>query len=115
MQEEKVQYVICRTSNTFAAGPSGVGYKILRWAHKVCPDILTYIYNLVLTDGNHPWHHATIIAINKLGKPDYSAPKAHCPISLLECAGKLLEKIVTNQFQLNISSYQLISNAQFSS
>ncbi len=27
---------------------------------------------------------------------DYSQAKAYCPISLLECTGKLMEKIIAN-------------------
>jgi hypothetical protein len=32
--------------------------------------------------------------VNKPQKPDYTIPKAYRPITLMECTGKLLEKIV---------------------
>ena len=57
----------------------------------------------------------TIVTINKPGKPDYSVPKAHQPVSLLECTGKLLEKIVANRFQRDIKAHQLMSKSQFGS
>jgi len=68
-----------------------------------------------MAEGVHPWHHATIVVLNKPGKPDYSIPKAYRPISLLECRGKLLEKIIAKCFQHDIENHQLMSMSQFGS
>ena len=87
----------------------------MKWAYEAQPDVVTHLLDTALSDGDHPWHHATIVTINKPGKPDYSVPKAHRPISLLECMGKVLEKIVANRFQRDIEAYQLLSNSQFGS
>lgn len=57
----------------------------------------------------------TVVAINKPFKPDYSKPKAYQPISLIECAGKLLEKIVTKQINDNIQAHDLLPMTQFGS
>ena len=53
--------------------------------------------------------------INKPDKPDYSLPKAYRPISLLECAGKLLEKVVTNRINRDITMHRLLPMTQFRS
>jgi hypothetical protein len=53
--------------------------------------------------------------INKPDKPDYSLPKAYRPISLLECMGKLLEKVVAKRFNRDIEKHRLIPMKQFGS
>jgi hypothetical protein len=98
-----------------APGPSGVRYTILKWAHATCPSALTEIFNLYLDTGIHPWNNATVIVINKPQKPDYSLPKVYRPISLLECTGKLLEKIVANKINEDILTHNLLPMGQFGS
>jgi hypothetical protein len=53
--------------------------------------------------------------INKPQKPDYTIPKAYCPIALLECAGKLLEKIIAKCINTDIEQYNLLPMTQFGS
>jgi hypothetical protein len=83
-----------------ASGPSGVRYKLLKWAHVACPDYLPHLLNLCLNTGYHPWKTTTIVMINKPQKPDYMVSKAYRPITLLECTGKLLEKSSPNASML---------------
>lgn len=102
-------------SNSSAPGISRIGYKILKWAHSIRPDALTLLFNLCLESGTHPWKHAKVVVINKPNKPDYSLLKAYHPISLLECTGKLLEKVVTKRFNWDIKEHRLIPMTQFGS
>ena len=46
--------------------------------------------------GHHPkeWKEAIVCVIPKPRQADYTIPKNYCPISLLKCLGKLVEKIV---------------------
>jgi len=53
--------------------------------------------------------------INKPQKLDYTIPKAYCPIALLECTGKLLEKIVAKCINADIEQYDLLPMTQFGS
>jgi hypothetical protein len=64
---------------------------------------------------HHPahWKEAKVVAIPKLDKPDYSLPKAHRPISLLETMSKLLEKVVAKRMQHDIVAHELIHTNQF--
>jgi hypothetical protein len=112
---EEITEVLRMTSNTSAPGPSGIGYTILKWAHVAHPEALTIIFNLCLTTGTHPWNAATVVVLNKPQKPDYSQPKAYRPISLLECTGKALEKIVTNRINADILKYDILPPTQFGS
>jgi hypothetical protein len=56
-----------------------------------------------------------MVVINKPDKPDYSLPKVYHPISLLECIGKLLKKVIAKQFNWNIKTHCLIPMTQFRS
>ena len=104
------------TSNKSAPGPSGINYKILKWANDACPEVLTAIFNLSLSTGTHTWKHATIVPVAKPNKPDYSAPKAYRPVSLMECTGKLLEKVITKCIADDIALYpDILPNTQFGS
>ncbi len=98
-----------------APSPSGVRYTLLKWAHQACPDAITLIFNLCLDTGTYPWHHTTIVVLNKPNKPNYSNPKAYRPISLLECVGKVLKKIVAKWFNHDISTFGLLPMTQFGS
>jgi hypothetical protein len=111
---DEVAAALCTVAHT-TPGPSGVGYKLLKWAHQARPDYLLHLLNLCLETGYHPWKTATVIMINKPHKPDYTVPKAYCPIALLECTGKLLEKIVTKRINADIEQHDLLPMTQFGS
>jgi hypothetical protein len=112
---EEVSNALKTASDTSAPGPSGISYRLLKWAHVAAPAALTHIFNLSLFTGHHPWKHTTVVILNKPNKLDYSLAKAYCPISLLEYTAKLLEKIVAKRVNANIISTNLLSMSQFSS
>ena len=112
---QEVTNALRTTTNSSAPGPSGVGYKLLKWAHATRPEALAQIYTDCLEAGIHPWRQVTVVAINKPFKPDYSKPKAYRPISLMECAGKLLEKIVAKRINNDIQTHDLLPMTQFGS
>jgi hypothetical protein len=89
-----------------------VGYTILKWAHAARPEVLTELFNMCLDTGTHPWKHATIVILNKLNKPDYSIPKAYHPIALMECMGKVLERIIAKKVNNDIEAHDLLSMSQ---
>jgi len=68
-----------------------------------------------LANGYHPlqWWRAITIALKKPNKPDYTQPRAYCLITLLECIGKLLEKVVAHRLTYLTGQYNLISGSQF--
>ena len=57
------------------------------------------VYSTLLNYGYHPrcWKQATGVILKKPGKPDYSLPKAYRVISLLNCLGKVSERILAQR------------------
>ena len=68
-----------------------------------------------LANRYHPlqWQRAIAIALKKPNKPDYTQPRAYHLITLLECMGKLLEKVVAHRLTYLTGQYNLISGFQF--
>jgi hypothetical protein len=112
---EEITEALRMASTKSALGPSGIGYTILKWAYAARPEALTNIFNLYIETGKHLWNEVTIVVLNKPQKPDYSIPKAYQPISLLECTGKMLEKIVANRINTDILNHDILPPTQFGS
>ena len=104
-----------KTSNTSAPGLSGISYQALKWAWNLESDLILYILKWSLRLGVHheDWKKVVMVIIPKSNKPSYSVPKAYRPIQLLECLGKLLEKIVAKRMMFDCSHFNLIPPEQF--
>jgi hypothetical protein len=113
--EEEIMPLIKATSNKSAPGSSGIDWSLLKKGWDAVKDHLIDVYNACLVLGYHPpvWKEAKVVAIPKPDKPDYSLPKAHRPISLLETMSKLLEKAVAKRMQHDIVAHKLIHTNQF--
>jgi ribonuclease HI len=76
-------------------GPDLITQEIIVQAYKAIPSIFYIVYSLLLNTGYHPkiWKQATGFILKKSNKPDYSLPKAYRVISLLNCLGKVSERI----------------------
>ena len=88
---------------------------MIKWAFSATPDRFVSLFNGCLLYGKHPWTGAKVVPIPKPNKPDYTIPKAYRPISLLECCGKLLEKIVARRIMSDLNTFNLLPNTQFGS
>ena len=115
ISEEEVSHHLATTSNRSAPGPTRITYKLLKWCHVASPSRLTSLFNAAVLWGHHPWKCATVVLIPKPGKPDYRAAKAYRPISLLECCGKLLKKIIAKRILLDAARFHLLPSRQFGS
>ena len=54
----------------------------------------------------------TLVIISKLIKLSYFMPKAFWPIVLLNTTGKLIKKMISNQFQFDIIKYNFVDSNQ---
>ena len=68
----------------------------------------------MLDIGYHPkcWKQATGAILKKPGKPDYSVPKAYRVISLLNCLGKISERILAQRLSYLAETTNLLHPSQ---
>ena len=80
-------------------GPDNITQDMVIAAYQAEEDLLFRIFSLFFDYGYHPrcWKQATGVILKKAGKPDYSAPKAYRVISLLNCLGKVLERMLAKR------------------
>ena len=80
-------------------GPDGITQEIIAKAFQAIPDTFLKVYGLLIAKGYHPkcWRQATGAILPKPGKPDYSISKAFRIISLLNCLGKVSERILAKR------------------
>ena len=95
----EIRDAIISSSSSKAPGPDGLGFESLKIAYAAIPEYFHSLFVVLIRAGYHPkvWREATIVIIKKAGKPDYSVPKAYRPISLLNCLGKISEKIMATR------------------
>ena len=60
-----------------------------------------------------PWRESTTVILCKLGKPDYSIPKAYRPIALLNTTAKLLLVIVADHALFILETHNLLPATHF--
>ena len=113
--KHEVEHALSDVSNKSAPGPSGIGYKLVKWAFAAHPEFILDIYTTALRLGHHLWTKVKVVIIPKPNKPNYSAAKAYQPVSLLECFGKVLEKIIANRFTLDSNLHDILPRSQFGS
>jgi hypothetical protein len=62
---DDVSAALRTTTNRSAPGPSGIEYKLLKWAHVANPTAIPDLLDRCLREGVHPWKKATVVVINK--------------------------------------------------
>ena len=79
-----------------ALGPDGTTGEMLKHLGACSRAVLLKIFNQSWIKGVVPaiWKEAIIIPVPKKGK-DKKNPHSYCPISLLSCVGKLLERMIS--------------------
>ncbi|KAH7551111.1 hypothetical protein BM1_09985 [Bipolaris maydis] len=78
------------------------------------PEALFRIYSTLFNLGYHPrcWRKAKGVILRKPNKPDYSIPKAYRVISLLNCLGKVLERLVARRLGALAETTDLLHPSQ---
>ena len=113
---KEVETAMCSCANDTAPGVSGVPYRAVKWAwnSKARPLIFQAFSDCLKEDFHAPqWKSSITVVIPKPGKPSYSTPRAYRPIQLLECLGKIMEKIVASRLMYDISKLNLVPHEQF--
>lgn len=106
------------TSNSSAPGPDHISWFWLKRLVKRHPGTLAFLAALFTASvrlGVHlPLFKVSVtVIIPKPNKPDYTAPKAYRPIVLLNCIGKLLEKVIARRLQFEGQKFGVLHPCQY--
>lgn len=101
VEKNEVKEAIFTSSIQKAPGPDGISFLILQKAYLNLSDRFHRLYEALIKEGYHPrcWKTAKGVVLKKAAsaKRDYSKPKAYRIISLLNCLGKVSEKILARR------------------
>ena len=97
LSNNEVKQAINTSSLKKAPGPDEISFAIIQEAYKAISKVMNPVYKILIRNGFHSecWREGTGVILKKPGKPDYSLPKAYRIITLLNCLGKIAEKIMT--------------------
>jgi hypothetical protein len=89
-----------------APGEDGLTSEILLRAFRSFPFFLTEVYNKCLKEGCFPkqWKKSSIASIIKPGKEDNRDALKYRPISLLNVAGKVLDRLMIDRIMHHVHS-----------
>jgi len=96
-----VRKALAGTSNKSTPGPDGIRYKLikrvldLKLGWKLIREVAE---NLIKRKIPKEWQHSKVVMIPKPGK-DHGKTKSWRPINLINCIGKLVEKVVADRLQ----------------
>ena len=112
---EEVFDTLKECSSDNAPGVSGLTYKVWKWVAAVAPDQLYAVVRASFSLGIHhsSWKTSLVAVIPKNNKKDMALPKSHRPIQLIECLGKLVEKIAARRVTFDLGKYNLMPPNQF--
>ena len=96
-----------------SSGPDDMPNKLIKKSKYVLIKPLTIIYNTIFSSAKYPdkWKLAKVIALYKKGK--HSLPENYRPISLLDCFGKILEKLMYKQMISFIKKHAILFIYQY--
>jgi len=96
IDDDKVKRAIYSFGNKKAPGPDGIQPIVIKKLPDNIIKILIYMYKRSLRTGQIPsnWRRMKVIFIPKVGKSEYSSPKAYRPITLSSFLLKTMERVV---------------------
>ena len=96
-----------------SSGPDNLPNKIIKESKYNLIEPLTILYNSVFLHAKYPdkWKLAKVIALHKKGS--LSLPENYRPISLLDCFGKILERLIYKQMFSFITKYSILFIYQY--
>jgi len=98
---EELTQAVAKLPSGKAPGPDHIPNEVIKIAAKRHPKTFLETYNACLSGGVFPqrWKKAKLVLLHKgAGKPP-DQPSSYRPISLLDGAGKLLERLLLNRLQ----------------
>jgi ribonuclease HI len=101
IKDKEVRKAIFTSSIQKAPGPDEISFLIIQKAYLNLESRFNRLYRILIRKGYHPrcWKIATGVILRKSVNPnrDFTKPKAYRVISLLNCLGKVSEKILARR------------------
>jgi hypothetical protein len=115
--DDEIERAVWGPSTQKAAGPDLLGFAAVRLLWKWDQQRLCALVKTCIARGIHPdhWKVAKGVVLRKPGKPDYSKVKAYRVIALLNCIGKVAEKVVASKLSDIVEHRDLLHAGQFGS
>lgn len=112
--EDTVSQALFGQLATKAPGPNKINFQILRMIWSWDKLEITRLVQHAIRLGYHPkeWKKARGILLEKPGKRDYGLVRSYRVISLLNCMGKLIEKVVVEQLSQYCEDYSKLHPGQ---
>lgn len=112
LSREKLKENIFSSSNKKAAGSDGIDFLIIQKLYYSLENQFYELYKNLLKLGFHPkcWRRAIGVILSKSNRKA-SNPKFYRVISLLNCLGKISEKIIANRLSFLISKHMNEKNS----
>jgi len=103
-----------RLKSEIAPGTDGIPNEVVRVIVALNPGVLLNVYNNCLAEGTFPrtWKKARLVLLRKGNKP-LGEPSSYRPLCLLDCLGKLLEKILDNRLRSFLDDTGGLDERQF--
>lgn len=110
----ELEKAIFSSNSWTASGPDKIPFAVLKETWHVLKLPLFHIMKACVDIGYHPetWRSALVAIIPKVNKVDRSKVSSNRPISLLNCMGKTLERIVAGRISRYCEKYQVLHSSQ---
>ena len=117
ISEGEVQEAIFGQSTGKSPGPDRLSFKAIRMLWEWDPDRITALVRAAVRTGVQPaaWKKTRAVVIPKPSKPDYRKAKAYRVIALLNCLGKVVEKVVATRISNFVEEKGAMHPGQFGS
>lgn len=111
---EELRRAYKKIKDDTAPGPDGVPNAALKAAITTCPDTFLRVYSECLQSGVFPacWKRQRLVLLPKPGKPP-EEPSSYRPLCMLDTAGKILERIISDRLVAITESPGGLSDQQF--
>ena len=112
---EALSNTIAKLSPYKAPGPDGICNVVFKECAEVLSPHLLHLFQTTISLNifYKPWQQFTMVVLCKSGKPDYTVPKAYCPIALLNTTYKLLSAIIAEHLSFIIEKHNLLPDTHF--
>ena len=110
---EEIERAMRETKANKSAGEDTIPYEMIKELGPKARQLILHIYNEIWKGSPIPqrWRTAIILPLLKDGK-DPASPASYRPISLTDCLGKILEKVIADRLSSYMEENKLFNECQ---